>query len=317
MSRKDQMLRAVDQLMRVHDDWQSDEKAPNVPTEAYEEALENCVAIVCNGDIPSECRELETTVSRLAMEWSDYRNAVKMNANGTPFDSLWSAYHGMVLARKGAIAPVQRTLESVAKLMSEKVPNLQIAKMYGARTRKSGLFDAVWEGVFFDESGRVQHDLLEQQAKFDKGEKGAKRVIPEDWIHPAEITRAQKESEDLDKRLKQLESQERQREDTSYEDPATIEELLSQGQFPATVAKIKRCSIEEVLEVSERIGVVPNDKDDEKTWAERHPEDIDNEVNQSIIDIAKYVNELHERNDVNPQKVAAIIREHKRKLETV
>lgn len=41
------------------------------------------------------------------------------------------------------------------------------------------------------------------------------------------------------------------------EDPATIEDLLRQGQNPDVIAKVKRVTLEQVLHVAERIGVKP------------------------------------------------------------
>lgn len=340
MNRKQHMLASVDNLMRVHEAWQADEKA-DVPTQKYEQAVEDCVGIVCNGDIPSDCRGVELSVSKLAMEWDLYRKGEKINSNGTPLDSLWAAYRGVVSARRGAVTPTRRTLESVNKLMTEKVPHLQIAKMYGIRGPKVDIMDAVWVGPFFDEEGRVRHDLIEQQAAFDRGEEGAVRVIEEGWEHPAETERVKRESAELDNRIQRLEAEDEARDITPHEDPATIEELLRQGQYPATVAKVKKCSLEEVMRISEQIGLEPNSKDNAETWDAQHPEKHNinqeilgatdayerlsvDEVNQAIIELsesgeelsagemAKRVNETLGRNVISPQKVAAVLRERKK-----
>ena len=78
--------------------------------------------------------------------------------------------------------------------------------------------------------------------------------------------------------------------------------------------------------MSEQIGLEPNDVDAEKTWEERHPEkQVEKSEPDSLIislsegleemsagDIAKRVNEELKRDDINPQKVAAVLREHKK-----
>ena len=165
MNRKEQILAAVDNLIHVHDAWENDDHSPGVPTEAFEQAVEDCVGIVCTGDLPSDCREINTAVGRLAVEWNEYREGRKINGNGTPFDSLWAAYREIVQARRGADAPVKRTLESVAQLREQKVSDFQIAKLYGVMHPQSGLYGPTWEGVFFDDNSRVMHDKIDQESK--------------------------------------------------------------------------------------------------------------------------------------------------------
>lgn len=327
MNRKEQILLAVDNLIRVHDDWEDDDRAPIVPTEAFEQALEDCVGIVCNGDIPTECRDVNTAVSRLAVEWEDYRNLAKVNPNGTPYDSLWSAYRAIVHARIGAIATVPRTLESVAQLREQKVPDFQIAKMYGTRDTSPGLHSPPWSGPFFDDNSRIRHDLI------DKEHKKPGSVLGKDWVHPDEISRVEKEKLELDTRLKRLEAQQEQRDDTPYEDPATIEEMLHEGAFPAQIAKTKKVSVQRVLEVADEIGLTPNDQNVKGTWEEQQKQkddkftseqeelislaiiqihEADELDNLSASDIASTVMKTLELEGVTPQKVAAVLREHKK-----
>lgn len=327
MNRKEQILLAVDNLIRVHDDWENDDRAPIVPTEAFEQALEDCVHIVCNGDIPTECREMNTAVSRLAVEWEDYRNLERVNPNGTPHDSMWAAYREIVQARRGAIAPVPRTLESVAQLREQKVPDYQIAKMYGTRDPSTGLHTPTWIGPFFDENGRIRHDQI------DKEHKKPGSVLGKNWVHPDEISRVEKEKLELDTRLKRLESQQEQRDDSPYEDPASIADMLYEGAFPAQIAKTKKVSIREVLEVAKELEITPNDIHAEETWEDQKkgreekftPEQeeliknailivhaSDEKEEKSASDIAEAVMKTLELNGVTPQKVAAVLREHKR-----
>lgn len=333
-SRTREILVAVDNLIRIHNEWEEDRTAPDVPTVGLENAIETCVEIVCNGDIPARCREINTAVSKLAVEWHGYRSGTKIQPNGRPHESLWAAFRGMVQARLGAVEPEPRSMESVKQLRGEKVPDQQIAKIYGVR-RQGGFNQPIWEGPFFDASGRVDH------AKIDKEATEPGSVIGADWIHPNERSRVEKERKEIESRLQRLDEDDRRRETTPYQDPASIEDMLREGAFPAQIANVKGCTIQEVWEVAEKIGLEPNDPNSDEVWnleeveelVDDKPEDSENSIEKGDMDelIIKIYSDDTENKlaageiaaqvseklgvEVKAQKVAAVLRELKKNLE--
>ena len=270
--RRAEMVRSIDHLIHVHDDWESDPEASHLPTVALEEAIELATGICCNGSIPVECQELYNSVSVLAVEWQAYRDGSKINRDGRPESSLWDAYRRVLRARAGTIVIKPRALESVKQLVAEKVPGLQIAKIYGQRIPGANPLEGPqWRGVFFDEFGRVRHDLLAQEAE------NPGSVVPADWVHPDEVSRYESEREAMVTRLDAINAAESE-PDGPYEDPATIEQLLREGQFPATIAKVKNTTIDAVLAVAAEMGIDTNDPNSPELWVkpDNEPDDETN-----------------------------------------
>lgn len=325
--RTQQILTAVDYLIHTHDDWESDDTAPMVPTEALADALEDCFLIVNRGDIPQQCREIHTALGRLEFEWEEYKAGRKMQRNGRPQESLWAAYRELLEARRGAIEPVPRTIESVRNLRKQGVSDLQIAKMYG--TSRPGEFDRVWTGPFFDSRGRVNHRLIDQQEAFENGDKTADRIIPEGWIHPDEQSRVEEERKEMEKKLSRMTESQRHRDDTpTPKDPSTIEEHLLEGAYAAQVAKAHGVSIEEVMQVANQLGIKPNEPNSPKPWDQQEAEEkvrLRKEAEEMILliysesqeqgeepsakEIAEQANSELGRTDITHQKVGMVLRE--------
>ena len=175
VSRTDEILSAVDHLIRVHDEWESDEKSPLQPSEAFEDALVEAVAAAENGDTPERCRELVTAVSRLGLEWNEYAGG-KMDRLRRPIGSFWAAFRSVLTARKGADVPPKRKMEPVAELLKQNVSYAQIAHhIYGHNGK----------GPFLTAAG--QPDIAKIIEERDK----PGSIISADWVHPADIEAAQ------------------------------------------------------------------------------------------------------------------------------
>ena len=234
------ILGAVDYLISVHDEWESDPTAPDVPTAAFEEAL---IAIEksCEGDIPLRCREVHTAVQRLVFEWNEYAGGVR-NRN-KPVPRFWGAFRSLLNARQGAVLRPMRRPEPVSALLAQKVSYQQIAfHIWGCRG----------QGPLVNHAG--QPDIAKIHEEADK----PGSVIPPEWHHPDEMARHQHAVAQSVQRIESVQRLEQENDFTV--DPASIEDLLAEGQFPNVIARVKRVSVEEVYQIAKLKGIKPNER---------------------------------------------------------
>lgn len=319
--RKSVIINAVAELKRTHDAWENDSEAPRVPTAALEAAIETAIDVCAVGDIPGDCRQLVNAMGLVAREWQRFKDGA-MTADFRPLPSFWGELGAVFSLLKGAQAAPRKTREPVHVLLAQGVSEYQITHpMHGWFNPETER----WEGPLLDEYGNTDF------AKLYKERDKPGSVIPEDWIHPAEAARMAEEEKASRGHLLAAS------QPAPTEDPATIEELLRQGAFPEQVARVKRVPIEEVREVARQCGITPNEMVDLKdksqdgkpaptpSTPETTPAD-DAAVNDLIL-------ELHESDDslgaadiatrlsiqlgskVSAQKVAGVIREHKKRLQ--
>lgn len=240
--RQSQILDAVDHMLRVHDLWESDPKAPDVPSQALEEAILGAIDTCEHGDIPAQCRELCTVaMARLRLEWDMYANEDARRSDGSPTARFWAAFKAVVTARQGAVPFVPKRVEPVKELIRQQVSYDQIARhIYGYRGK----------GPFIREDGSIDIDAILREAE----KPGS--VVPPDWLHPLELQRKQEYEQTAVYRLSAATA--RENGDTAEEgrtsvDRATIEDFLLQGAMPHVIANVKGVPLSEVLAVQNRL----------------------------------------------------------------
>lgn len=245
MAKKEQILRTVDALLKVHDEWERDPQSPAVPSERFERAMDLSIQVCGDGDVPADCRNLVAAMAKLGGQWVKYKNGLQTD-DFRPLPDFWEAFRGVQSARQGSAARVKQTRESVALLRRDKLPDMQIAKMYGKYN-----FDLKkWEGVFFTDRG------VPNSALIDKEEAEPGSVLTADYVHPDDAEAMARSESDLERELQALETATKG-PDT---DPATIEEMLREGAFPAQVARAKGVTVSDVLKVANELGITPNEK---------------------------------------------------------
>jgi hypothetical protein len=315
VDRTEQIVAAVDHLIQVHDDWEADEKAPIVPTEAFELALTAAVETCDGGDTPIQCRELVTAVSRLGFEWNEYVDG-KMDRQQRPVGSFWAAFRGMLTARQIASVSAPKRIEPVAELVAQKVSYHQIAfHIYGHNGK----------GPFVSAAGQPDVAKILQEAQTPGS------VIPPDWVHPADAERRRQEVAALHRRLTSVARRDADKPEP-YRDKASVEQLLREGQYPDVIASVKGVGLDEVLATAEQLGITPNvrpvpgQRDDAQasggaagnvpsTPAEPPAPAISTaDLNARIIELMSEPNAdaatVAELLDVTPQKVRAVWRVH-------
>lgn len=312
-SRTDAILSATDTLIRVHDDWENDEKSPLQPSEAFETALIAAVETAENGDTPMQCRELVTALSRLGFEWSEYADG-KMDRRRCPVGSFWAAFRAVLNAREGATPPARQRLEPVAELLAQGVTYHQIAHhIYGHHGR----------GPFLNRAGQPDVTLILQE----RDKPGS--VIGDDWVHPADAAAQKTASVEMKRRLTAIKRRDEDRPEVTI-DPATIEQLLREGQYPDVIARVKGTTLEAVLAEAQRLGIRPNERPDlsnrsanydphptftpDDTPAPQHGQPTPVDIKAAIIaaDVeGAYAEAVAERLGCSPQRVRAVWRVHR------
>lgn len=240
-----QILRSVDELLRRIQRWLRDpRKGPVVPEDV---ALAiDCARLTCDaGNVPSQCRDLAiVAVPRLAEEFRGYsqREHGKVHQeSGAPGPSFWAAVKAMAVARANAEVPQAEQREPVADLISQGVTHEQIARhIYGRR----GV------GPLLQPNGLPDATLIEREAR----EPGS--VIPPGWIPPWRQESAKRRSLQLQAKLQEFDRQEQTK---TYDDPATVEDLLRDGAFIQQIERAKGVSRDQILETAREIGVTPVD----------------------------------------------------------
>lgn len=243
MSRKSDILAAVDRLKRAHDDWESDDQSPLQPTAELERVINGTIKTCESGDVPYECRELVRAVDLMGAEWRKYESGQRTK-DYRPLPAFWESLRGVWKARAGTHRPKPRRPEPVIVLISQKVSYQQIAqRIYGWFNPETERF----EGPLVDDRGNPDIELIHREAAAPGS------VVPKDWIHPSEAERIAEESAEAEASLEPSE----RHESAPAEDPATIEEMLREGAYPEQIARVKGISVNQVLAVAEQHGITP------------------------------------------------------------
>ena len=236
--RRADVLEAVDIMIATHDAWEADENGPDVPTEAFELALDDMIAACASGDVPGEMRELIGAVGRLGVEWESYKQGNRDRSH-RPTAAFWNAFRAVLGGRAHSQKITPRRPPPVKELIDQGVTLQQIAfAIYGSK--REG-------GPFVGEEGDILYDEVYKEA----AEPGS--VISKDWCHPSEIERVREHNEGIENRIQAV--AEREKEDIPDTPAYSIEELLTAGVFPEQIAKIMRCEVKEVLEAAQSAGI--------------------------------------------------------------
>lgn len=112
-----------------------------------------------------------------------------------------------------------------------------------------------WEGPFFSRSGAVMQAAIEKEAR----EPGS--VIPIGFTPPDVAARRKAAVDAAKKSLAKLNAGVFRDENSVTLDPASIDQLLEEGQFVDVIAKVKGVSIAAVQKRARELGIVPVDRE--------------------------------------------------------
>lgn len=228
-----------------------------------EDAISAALNMVLNGDVPLACINVHAACVRLADAWGlivtegeglDQKTGIPGRQFWVLFDSVESLSKSMEVAKHRHLRPVKELLEEYKNDGGRKW--LYIARDYGWLDKTGD--ELTWKGPFF-KNGNVDQYAIEKEAR----EPGS--VVPAGW-HPEDENEKNRKNiiEDSGSalaRIRQHLKSQGKVQDTP-EDPATIEELLRQGQFVSVIARVKKVSEEEVREVADRMKIATLNKED-------------------------------------------------------
>lgn len=316
VTREVEILASIDEFLRVHSDWESHPLTPDVPTEFFRESIEYAIDVCDNGDVPAVCRDLVTAMGRLRLEWEDYVSGAKVGAmtkdGPRPSDSFWASVRGVINSRKGATRRTFNAPEPVFLLLEQKVSEKQIALIWSVDGK--GPFTS----AFGPDVVKIREEAKEP------GKHTAEWVKEQTERLQSEVTKL------VSRSLERTEEAEQDRpiRNRFVPDPATIEQLLREGQFPQVIAKVKGVTLAEVYAEAKRIGVdvaendlisapaVTNASAPQPKTPVATATSLDDRIRELYADgkgAAEIAKELKaEFPAINPQKAAAVIREAKK-----
>lgn len=281
--RKTQILKAVNRAIREEAAWAADVEGTDIPNAAMDASLVELGVVVRDGDLPKTTIAVALAALRVADLWQAYRDGDRVG-NQYPTDEFWAAFREMQHYYRGVDAVDVAEIEPVHVILEQAKHDPRrheyVARAYGWR-EETEPNRWVWTGPFF-KNGVVDTHAVEQHAAFERGEH-TDRVLPPDWILPSEQDRINKRNVEL---LSQLDAMRDSRHENS-EDPATILELLQQGQYPDVIARVKNTTLDEVHHVARTNDLVPNDRSNPEPWGA--PADVANAVAAESVDVDRDV----------------------------
>ncbi len=228
-----------------------------------EDAISAALNVVLNGDVPLACINVHAACVRLADAWGlivtegeglDPKTGIPGRQFWVLFDSVETLSKSMEVAKHRYLRPVKELLEEYKNDGGRKW--LYIARDYGWLDKTGE--EHIWRGPFF-KNGNVDQYAIEKEAR----ETGS--VVPAGW-HPEDENEKNRKNIIADSgsalaRIRQHLKSQGKVKDTP-EDPASIEELLRQGQFVSVIARVKKVSEEEVRAVADRMKIATLNKED-------------------------------------------------------
>lgn len=127
--RSSQLTTVTKNFIRVHNAWVSDNNRVN-PDETYWDATNDLLEAFEHGEIPADCRDLATAVDAFSREVDVFDNQGDA-ASPSPHDRFWLTLEGIVKVMFDKESFRLPELETLQQLREQKVPDLQICKIYG------------------------------------------------------------------------------------------------------------------------------------------------------------------------------------------
>ncbi|MCH9838237.1 hypothetical protein K0U83_21420 [bacterium] len=261
-TRTDEITDVLNGLCDEHEKFQKGDTA--YPGETFDLAVTDVDLVIHSGDWPKQTIGVCKKVGAFLESWNRYRGGA-WNRDYSPKNEVWSTLREVIEEFELVKTPVTRTIEPVHILLEQMKDYAarykQIAKMYGWRVEtRPGQYK--WAGPFFDGNGVEVTGLIEQEGKTPGS------VIPEGWRPDDEVERETRRSKEVRNRL----SNARKRLDSAAKahevDPASIEDLLFEGQFPDVIAKVKKVPLADVHATAGNLGIEPNSRDNAEPWVD-------------------------------------------------
>lgn len=239
---------AVQTLLDAIDDWSASEH--EYFTEKLETSISAALSVILNGDMPAAVMGLFAKCVVLGEIWVKVQAGEDgiLTDDGLPGRPFWDAIRALREAYESVDAIQRRGIEPVAELLQQLKDHPhkyeQIARIYGRYDAERDKF----VGPFYFKNGSPNVEAIEKEGR----EPGS--VVPAGYDPLAESQSKARQAglSALAKVRKRLAETQGQPVD---KDPATVEQLLREGQFPDVIAFVKGVSEKSVRDTAGRLGI--------------------------------------------------------------
>lgn len=240
MRRKDQIKQQMDRLMAAHHDWAADTSHKGV-TQEFADVVDDTLALFATGDIPGDFRMLFEKADIVAGLWADWHAEVEDTGDAQilpsrEFDAAMDKWYD---ARKASEKAGWYAMTPIEQLEREGVNDDQICKHYGWYT---------------------------EAMQPDKKKLAAERKKPgthtgKNLVHPQQRRMDAMEEKRVEARgdFRQLLVAKHTASESTV--AATVLELVAQQVSGRQISKMKKISIEQVMQECDEAGVDRPDVD--------------------------------------------------------
>ena len=226
----------VDHVLDSRREWVESD-TPYI-TESVETAVNDMIDVFRLGSIPHRCREMNERVENLAIYWDRWQALAQASGdrNVLPGNNFWKALENLQQLRNKQKAPERKELEPIHGphgLLANDVGLRQICLIYG------------WE----DHDGNAE--LWKLQQEIDK----PGTWVDDNFVPPLERERIAEEirNRQIVERIESLRKEKLRNLTEPAKEPWA--DLLSQKLSARQLSRMKRVTIDEVMEEADQLGV--------------------------------------------------------------
>lgn len=246
----DHLVKAVRTLDRAHKAWQ---KSDEDRFPEYLVAACGAVSVLVTSGFPKDDRLIQLFLASV---------------------NLANAYQSVLLeedgSERGLMAAIEKTTAHLDSIEAEdEAPPVSAASMmadwknapqrYTWIARAFGEYDAdedLWRGPLFAKNGTPRQDLIDKEVATPGSVLGA------DYKPASQRLKVERLRTAAMKQLANIQAGLFRPEGGAVPEKASILELLQDGQFPDVIAKVKRTSIAEVMDIAKANGIAVSSRDD-------------------------------------------------------
>lgn len=259
--RSSEILEATRIMMAAHDEW-AEGDTDTFSDEFITSTAAALQVVMHGGDFPGDLIDLLQPFTEFAVVWSEYitdpATSQHSEDDGRPTRAWWGKY-----------LAVQAAYKSIKRRQSVHAEELEPVAVFAAQFDKANPHYYRWIaihyarpagegnyiGPFLDDDGEPIRKLIDQEIKEPGSVIEDLNSVTVEAARAGAAEQARKLLQDAKARLASL-------DDSPKEDPATVEELLMQGQYPEVIAANKAgVTVDDVLKIADELGIPVNNRE--------------------------------------------------------
>lgn len=265
--REKEICSAFQPIIAEHQTWATDPEVTNYPPGLVLRLVQVLLSVLAGGPFPQRLgaawgRVLELAKRTVPVALNDLE---AVDSSGKPKRAWMRAFEEFGESLKPKVVP-NRVCPSFPAVMAEFEGDLRrdiyVARAFGVSLKDEATGEFRWKGPFFNASGDPDAALIFREMKHP-GSVVPPGFHPEDLRNPPPAVELEPVPNGLLASLRRCLETNQVRQVEAVEDPATIEDLLCQGQYVPVIARIKNVSEEHVREVAARLGIAAKTQSDD------------------------------------------------------